>query len=456
MDILIFFATALFGAMADLWGSVSPDVFLILGFALFGLVLPGGFPGKAMFDTTQPGGEHAEDVSPQVSILSPKKTPLLAALGIAPQPINNIRHEWLEDELIPDSSILQNALAANAAAVTLNVPDADIFQTNELILVGSNFPNVERMLVAAINTNTNQITVTRGYGQGVPIAHASGTDIWLGGEVSIEGDDAPASQKTTMERPFNISHIFNYKVEMTGTRLASVGSHLGDIGNEWAYTKQKRLIEAMRDLESAIVFSDWNFVGGNPSLGGAAIRRTMRGILSFFQFGVRYNTGGTATVPANCYRNAGAVQFTFDNFRALQQSVVYANGAQAGEASLLLIPPALKESVGKWKRGAQGMQTVTTAQDAQNVTEIVNVVDTDYGRVYVVMVPRLGRIGNLSLLLCPNLIKVKNYVSRSFFYKPLGDTGDREAEELIGEYGLEMVGITQGWHSLCYNWAAIP
>lgn len=435
--------------------SIQEMAAVVLMLPVFGLVLAGGFPGKAMFDTVQPGGEHAEDVSPIVKILSPQITPLLSALGIDPSPITNIRHEWLEDELIPDSTVLQNALAANAADITLNVPDADIFQVGELIAIGQ-LPDLEVMEVTTVNGVTNQVGVTRGYGENPVVAHASGSYILLAGEHSIEGDDAPDSQKTSMGRPFNIAHIFNYKIEMTGTRESTIPFTLGDIGDEWAYTKQKRIKEFLRDLEAALLFSDWNFVGGVPSLGSATVRRSMRGIINFMRFGVRYNTGGAATPPANCYRNVAAVNFTFDNFRTLQQSVVYNNGAQEGQANLLLISPSLKESMGKWKRGAQGLMVTNTTPESNSITEIVGMIDTDYGTVYVIMVPRLRFIANnASILLCPSMVKPKSYVGRSIFAIPLGKTGDRREEELVGEYGLEMVGITQGWHSLCYNWAAI-
>lgn len=422
---------------------------------LFGLVLAGGFPGKAMFDTAQPGGEHAEDVSPTVKILSPQVIPLLSAIGIDPSPIANIRHEWLEDELIPDQdTLLNNLLAvADGATSTITVANSGIYQIGELISIGQ-IPNNEPMMVSAI-PNATSIQVTRGYGECVPVAHASGSDILLAGEVSIEGDDAPDNQNSNMDRPYNISHIFNYKVAMTGTRRASIRAHLGDIGDEWVYEKMKRIKEFMRDLEAAILFSDWNMVGGNPTLGTAAVRRSMRGIIPFFQFGVRYNTGGAATVPANCYRNVGGVNFTYDNFRTWQQSIVYNNGAQEGQANLLLVPPILKESLGKWKRGAQGLMTVQTTQDAQTVTELVGYIETDYGTVWVIMVPRLRHFGNVSILLCSELVKPKSFVERSIHSIPLGAVGDRDEEELVGEYGLEMIGLTQGWHSLCYGWGAL-
>jgi len=422
---------------------------LAFGLMALGVILTPGFPGKAAFDTTQPGGEHAEDVSPLVKILSESETPLLSFLGLDPKPINNIRHEWLEDELIPDTTVLSAALGAGGT--TFTVPDANMFQVGELIAVGS-LPNNEVMRVTNVNGTTNVLTVTRGYGATVAVAHASGAEVLLMGELSLEGDDAPDAQKTAMERPYNISHIFNYAIEMTGTREAMIPSHLGDIGNEWAYETQKRTREALRDLEAAVLASEWNWVGAAPTLGSATVRRSMRGIVNLLRYGVIIG-GVQTTPPANCYRNVAAANFTYDNFRDLQQQAVYNNGSR--EASLLLIPPALKVSVGKWKRSAQGLMQTNANLDDKRMTEIVDVIETDYGRVVVIMAKRLSVLGNVSLLLCPQLVRPKSFVSRSFHLLEMGRTGDRMKKELVGEYGLEMVGITQGWHSLCYNWTSL-
>jgi len=443
-----------------LWAAISPLITPIIenltnpsNMLLFGMltvvgitVLAAGFPGKAMFDTVQPGGEHAEDVAPLIEIISPKTTPLLSALGMGPYPARNIRHEWLEDELLADVVTLQGAVGA--AGGFLTVPDADVFQVGELITVGQ-VPNDEIMRITSINSTTNQVGVSRGWGQSTAIAHASGEEILLGGEVSIEGDDAPDAQKSNMDRLYNISHIFNYAVEMTGTREALIDQHLGDVGDEFAYTKQKRLTEAMRDLEAAVLFSDWNFVGGVPSLGSATQVRTMRGIMRYLRHGALTGAGAAVTPPANCFRNVGGAAFTFNNFRTLQQQVIYQNGAEEGQADLLLIPPALKVSVAGWKGN---IATVNADMNAENVAQLVGTVLTDFGTVTVLMVPRLRVFGNVSILLTRKFVKVLNLQGRSFFSIPIGKTGDRKTEEIVGEYTLEMKGISQGWHSYCYNW----
>jgi hypothetical protein len=439
------------GIDATSWGALAA----VLSFFLIGITypVPQGFPGKAMFDRTQPGGEHAEDVSPLVEIFSPASTPLLARLGMGMRPALNIKHEWLEDELIPDNDTLAAGVAAGDAQIRVNTPLA--FQVGELIAIGQ-FPNIENMEITA-NPGTGLLSVTRGYGASSAIAHASGDEILLMGECSIEGDDAPDSQKTNMDRPYNITHIFNYTVEMTGTREALIGQTLGDIGDEWAYTRNKRLQEAMRDLEAAVIASDWRAIPGSVEgfQGSSLQSRSMRGILAYMNNGVVY--GGVANAPpANCLYNAAGANFTFNNFRQFQQQPIYENGAEEGQADLLIIPPALKVSVARWKEVAQGVIQTNASMADSSMAQFVGRIITDFGPVDVVMHSRLRKFGNVSVLLSSRYVKVVNMISRSFFEIPLGAVGDRRQAEIVGEYTLEMMGVDKGYHSVGYNWTAIP
>jgi len=454
MKLKIFLAALISVAVlvAGHYGLFHLDPVALLALPLLGTLIPGGFPGKAMFDLTQAGGEHREDVAPLIEIYSDAETPILTRIGMGEYPAYNIKHEWLEDELIPDTSILQGALAAGVATSTVAVSNVNAFQVGEQIAIGQ-LPHTENCLVTAVSGGAGTVTLSRGYGATTAVAWASGETILLMGECSIEGDDAPDSQKTNMDRVWNLTTIFNYTIEMTGTRLALIPRHLGDIGDEFAYERRKRMIEALRDLEAQVIVGDFAFAGGAPSQGSATVARTMRGIVNMLRFGVYNNAGALVTPPANCYANAGGINFSFDNWVAQQQSVVYNNGAR--DASLLVIPPALKLSVSKWKRTAQLVQTTMGTPEQRRITEKIADIDTDYGLVECLMMPRMAFLGNVSLLLSPRQIKVLNLLSRSFFIIPLGMVGDRRREELVGEYTQETKGISQGWHSLVYGWTAL-
>lgn len=410
------------------------------GLFCFGLILGQGWPGKCIEDGTQPGSEHAEDVSPLVKIFSVMETPLLDLLGLAPDPAKNIRFDWLEDQLIPDTDVLIANLNATDATTVIPVNDASIYQDHELINIGW-----EVCEITAVDEAADTITVTRGYGEEPAAIHASGETIRLLGEVSPEGGEAPVPQNDAMERPWNLCQIFNYSVAMSGTRKALIPYHLGDIGNEWDYTVQKRVKEALRDLEATIIFGDWRFAGGLPV---QTPRRTMRGIVNFLRHGIRLANGTAVATPADCNRDMTGTAFTLDNFRDNQQAMVYNHGAR--EANILLVSPDLKVSVSRWKRLAAGVTMTTQPQDQRTLTEVLTVVETDWGPVFVVMVHRLP--ARTSILLSAGLVRPKQLVGRSFKLIDIGNTGDYTKKELVGEYSLEMSGASKGYHSLCYNW----
>jgi hypothetical protein len=67
---------------------------------------------------------------------------------------------------------------------------------------------------------------------------------------------------------------------------------------------------------------------------------------------------------------------------------------------------------------------------------LVNVYESDYG-VCRVVVSRYVPAGTV-LLLDSSRVHVMPLAGRSFQYKPLARTGDRESGQLIGEYTLEL------------------
>src|SRR5580765_1863108 len=73
------------------------------------------FTGRAVYDNFT---SIAEDVSDIIGMISPSETPLLDVLGDADRPARNVLHEWLEDELNPNtivSSTTVNDSAQSAA-----------------------------------------------------------------------------------------------------------------------------------------------------------------------------------------------------------------------------------------------------------------------------------------------------------------------------------------------------
>src|SRR5215213_5252884 len=120
------------------------------------------FTGKATYTAGSTLPETAEDVSDLVAINSPHETPLLDALGDPARAAHSTIHEWLEDALLPNTDQINDATYTSPVTDTQFVVDhADRFRVGDQIKIDT---GTEMMLVTAVNTGTNTLTVVRGYG----------------------------------------------------------------------------------------------------------------------------------------------------------------------------------------------------------------------------------------------------------------------------------------------------
>src|SRR5438105_2273922 len=135
------------------------------------------FTGKATYMAGATLPEIAEDVSDLVGIASPFETPLLDALGDSNRPARSTIHEWLEDALLPNTDAVNDATYTNATTDTAFVVDnANRFRVGDQIrLEGS----AEVILVTAVDTGTNTLTVVRGYGASTASALADNKVIFI-------------------------------------------------------------------------------------------------------------------------------------------------------------------------------------------------------------------------------------------------------------------------------------
>src|SRR5438105_1950527 len=126
------------------------------------------FTGKATYTAGATLPEIAEDVSDLVAINSPHETPLLDAIGDAARFARSTVHEWLEDELLPNTDVIT---AVSGSDIEVEHPGR--FRVGDQIRVET---RAEVMLVTAINEGTSTVTVTRNYG-GTPTATLAADDV---------------------------------------------------------------------------------------------------------------------------------------------------------------------------------------------------------------------------------------------------------------------------------------
>jgi hypothetical protein len=369
------------------------------------------FTGKATYSAGAALPEIAEDVSDIVSIVSPYETPLLDQLGNAPRPAASTYHEWLEDELLPNTDSINQATIANPTTdTTFVVAHADRFRVGDQVRpVGS----TELWLVTASDTTGGTITVVRNYGGTTAAAVANAQALSILGNAALEGDDAPQARFTNRTRNGNWTQIFTAAVRVSGSDVALRKLAVSD---ELDYQKQERLRELLRDLENTVI--NGASQGAAPQ-GSGTVRRTMRGVIPSLTTNVfKPNVDGFPTdVDLTETQLNLALRLIWEQTSSRIDTIVV-NGYQ--------------------KRRINNFITASRKFDGSDVAyrDLVSVYESDFGVCRVVLCRSVP--ANTVLLLDSSRVDVLPLAGRSFHYKPLASAGDYEAGEVIGEYTLEL------------------
>ena len=368
------------------------------------------FTGKATYSAGTDLPEIAEDVSDLVAINSPHATPLLDALGDPLRVARSTVHDWLEDSLLPniDAIVEDTFTPSPMLASTFGVANADRFRVGDQVRAAG---SAEIMFVTAVGSG--DITVPRGYGGTAAEALSDGQPLHIVCNAALEGDDAAAARFTVRSRLTNCTQIFSATVEVSGSEQAVRQLAIND---ELDYQKHQRLREMLRELEDAVINS---VAPASNQQGSAAIRRTMRGLRSFIatnRFVPDVNGFPDDTTLTEEQLNTA--------LRAIWQN-------SNGSVDLIVVGGSQKRAINQFvasnrRYSAQG----ETYKDA------ISVYESDFGVCRIVL-SRSVPAGTV-LLLDSSRIDVLPLAGRSFQYRPLARTGDRESGQLVGEYTLEL------------------
>jgi len=230
------------------------------------------------------------DVSKRIAYLEPDETPftviLMRARKVAATSAEVI---WYEDQLGARWTQINNGAGYNYAATDIVVDDSAIYAANDILKV----PRTgETMLVTAVNSDTNTLTVVRDFGQtrpeATPDAYNLNDNEWvlLIGNAMREGSTVPTEKIGQPTKKTNFCQIFRTPFSITGTTEAE---RTRTSEQERTRLTRKKGMEHRIDIERAVLFGEKReYISGNE------IRRTMSGITQFIQSNV-YDAGGTMT-----------------------------------------------------------------------------------------------------------------------------------------------------------------
>ena len=372
------------------------------------------FTGKSSFNAGADLPEIAEDIADLVGIISPSEAPLLDHLGDSGRSAVSTVHEWLEDELLPNTDTINQATftpnATDATAIT--VANGSRFRAGDTVR-----PNGAREVLLVTDVIGNVLTVSRRYGSSPASAVSNGQRLTIIGNAALEGDDAPPARFTNRVRKRNFTQIFSASVSVSGTLAAARKVAVGD---EVEYQKASRLRELIRDLENSMI----NGVAPTATQqGSATVRRTMSGILP--QLTSNVMVPGAGGIPA------GGGPGTELNEGVLNAALRQIWDGSSGRVDTIVVGGTMKRRINAF---------LTPLREASlsegRFRDMVSVYESDFGACKVVLSRWMP--ADTVLLVDSSRLAVLPLSGRSFAYKPLGASGDRDNGLVVGEYTLEL------------------
>jgi hypothetical protein len=371
------------------------------------------FTGKPTYAAGADLPELMEDVADLVSVVSPYETPLLDALGDATRSAFSTIHEWVEDELLPNGDAVNQTTfspdATNATSIT--VFNGTRFRAGDIVR-----PLGSRELLSVTSTAGNVLSVVRRYGGSPASALTNNQKLTVISSPAAEGDDKPDTRWTNRVRKRNYTQIFTSTVEVSGSMQATRAYGVPD---EAEFQKQQRLRELLRDLENTII----NGIAPSANQqGSASQKRSMNGLLATIATNVM--VPGTNGIPAGSGSGSDLNEAVLNG--ALRQIWESASSS----VDLIVCGAPMKRRINAFASASR-----RTAMREDLYSDTVNIYESDFGLCRVLMSRYVP--SDTVLLLDSSRVEVLPLQGRSFGYRKLAVTGDRDAGQLIGEYTLE-------------------
>lgn len=344
-------------------------------------------------------------VAEGIHMISPTDTPLqllLPKISVA-----SVKAEWIEDELTGQATKLASAVAnTTVTEITVASGDAadkfpeDVDSYNVVIRIDQ-----EYMLVTAMNTGTDVLTVTRGYGDTTKATHAANVTVHIISQMEHEGDAGKKAFARKRTRPSNYLQTFSRTVEVSGVQEAI--AKLGGITSEIDY----QILQAMRQL--ALELEKTLIMGVKAQEGnGSAAYRTMAGLWAMVSTSRTSDSGSIDTdaieSDIRTIWDAGGVPRAIVTTGKLAQDIanLYADRVRTG---------------------------VWTTIGGVNVTSIIN----PLGEGPIAIIPhRMVAPGEYYML---DADRIALGYLRPFFMRDLADDGDADKRWIGGDYTLELM-----------------
>lgn len=217
-------------------------------------------------DNTILSNRRVIDMNPVVAMLDPDQSQFTTMLmKLSSRPAFSSKVEWLEDQLLPRVTTLSASATSAAGTISVASNTGSYFKVNDIARIVS---TGEAVSVSAAPAS-DVVGVARGLGSTTAASAASGGDIVILGNASLQGGSLPVRKQTKKTNAYNYTQIVRSSYGFTNTLAAS--KLYG--GSEPNVERRKKAIEHKRQIESILFFGPRSLVttGANPqgTCGGA-------------------------------------------------------------------------------------------------------------------------------------------------------------------------------------------
>lgn len=342
-----------------------------------------------------------------IYILSPKDLPLLHGVGADGVPLlpkvglDNTVFYWMEEEVPLPRATLNTTMNDSVTSVVLTTGEGVKFAVGDGIRIDS-----EVMLVTAINTSTDTLTVTRGSASETnttAAAHTAGAEVIGLGTILIEGAIGSANFQGR-DKYYNYAQIFSKKLTVSRTeqRIPKYG-----VPNE----VNKQTLNAMQHL------------------GQGREQAALYGVRHQHATNNRRQTGGfDYYVTSNV--DSASTWLTVDNIEARLQLAYNAGGS----FDYIMAQPAAFAALNNMT-GAERVQTVTI-DDPRRGRSRAQIVMTEFGDIQLVRNRWMKKTD-------AHGFSRENFVERVFqptVMQKLAKTDDTDSFMVVYEGGYEVKG----------------
>ena len=354
-------------------------------------------------------------ISEAIEFLSPFDVPLLDMVGRSSlkKACTQVKHEWLQDELMPSQGTLAAAYVAGSGTITLTSGEGEYLVPGDNVMVDD---IIFKVLTGAPDADVIGVEVLGG----TDAAIANGST-WRG--ISHAAQEAGSARndgvKVHLGRPYNYTQIIKDWIIVSGTM--EVISRYG-YSKERAYQEAKKLKEMAIKLEKTLLYGARSYSAGPPR------ESTMGGLFQYVYL------EGKAASRNNVVDLATAelTELVFEN--AMQ--TIWENG---GRPDFVLVGGANKQQFTKW-----ASPRIRTAQGERKAGASVAVYGGDFGDVDILL-NRWLRPSDI-IIGTRGQLGIGPLTGRAFSSRMLPTTIDGNWWEILGEYTMEVGRPSIDWY----------